>query len=80
MRLNTLFAVTIGLSTIPTAAAAQPSTPAIVEYDTIAPLTGAEARAEPGIRYRMLFNVTKTAATLDAVNPSFGKVARCSTC
>jgi intracellular sulfur oxidation DsrE/DsrF family protein len=38
-------------------------------------LTGDETRAEPGLRYRLVFNVTKAAATPDKVNPSLDKVA-----
>ena len=55
---------------------AQTGTPHIANYGAIAPLTGNETRAAPGLRYRLVFNVTKAAATPDKVNPSLDKVAR----
>ena len=76
MPLRTLLALSIGLTVIPTMLSAQTSTPRIAGYGAIAPLTGDETRAEPGLRYRLVFNVTRAAATPDKVNPSLDKVAR----
>ena len=76
MRLRTLIALSIGLSILPTTLSAQTSTPRIAGYGAIAPLTGDETRAEPGLRYRLVFNVTKAAAMPEKVNPSLEKVAR----
>lgn len=76
MRLRTIIALSIGLGILPTALGAQTAPPRIEGYGSIAPLTGAEGRAEPGLRYRLVFSVTKAAATPDKVNPSLDKVAR----
>lgn len=76
MYLRSLLVLSIGLSGMPTTLSAQTSTPRIAGYGAIAPLTGDEIRAEPGLRYRLVFNVTKAAATPDKVNPSLDKVAR----
>lgn len=76
MRLRTFIVLSIGLSFLPATLSAQTSTPRIAGYGAIAPLTGGETRAEPGLRYRLVFNVTKAAATPDKVNPSLDKVAR----
>ena len=76
MRLRIIIALSIGLGILPTALGAQTAPPRIEGYGSIAPLTGAETRAEPGLRYRLVFSVTKAAATPDKVNPSLDKVAR----
>lgn len=76
MRLRTLFALSIGIAVMPITVSAQTSAPRIAGYGAIAPLTGDEMRAEPGLRYRLVFNVTKAAAAPDKVNPSLDKVAR----
>lgn len=76
MRLQTVLASLIGLGAVPAIVSAQTSAPRIAGYGAIAPLTGNETRAEPGLRYRLVFNVTKAAATPDKVNPSLDKVAR----
>ena len=76
MRLRTFLALSIGLSVMPTTLSAQTSAPRIAGYGAIAPLTGGETRAEPALTYRLVFNVTKAAATPDKVNPSLDKVAR----
>lgn len=76
MRLLTLLALSIGISAMPSTLSAQTSAPRIAGYGAIAPLTGDELRAEPVLRYRLVFNVTKAAATPDKVNPSLDKVAR----
>lgn len=76
MRLRTLLALSIGLFIMPTTISAQTSAPRIAGYGAIAPLTGDETRAEPGLRYRIVFSVTKAAATPDKINPSLDKVAR----
>lgn len=76
MYLRTFLALFIGLSVMPTTLSAQAGTPRIAGYGAIAPLTGDELRAEPGLRYRLVFSVTKAAATPDKVNPSLDKVAR----
>ena len=76
MYFRALLALSIGLSTMPSTLSAQTSAPRIAGYGAIAPLTGDEMRAEPGLRYRLVFSVTKAAATPDKVNPSLDKVAR----
>lgn len=76
MHLRALVALSIGLTVLPTTASAQSHAPRIAGYGAVAPLTGDETRAEPGLRYRLVFNVTKAAATPDKVNPSLDKVAR----
>jgi len=76
MRFPAILALSIGLSAMPTTLSAQTSSPRVAGYGAIAPLTGDEMRAEPGLRYRLLFNVTKAAATPDKINPSLDKVAR----
>ncbi|MES2904325.1 MAG: DsrE family protein [Pseudomonadota bacterium] len=76
MSLRTLFALAIGLTGMPTTLSAQTGSPRIAEYGAIAPLTGVETRADPALRYRAVFNITKAAATPDKVNPSLEKVAR----
>lgn len=76
MRLSSLLALSIGLCALATPVIAQPGGPRIAGYGAIAPLSGVEMRADQGVRYRMLFNVTKAAATPDKVNPSLDKVAR----
>lgn len=76
MYFRALLALSIGLSAMPSTLSAQTSAPRIAGYGAIAPLSGSETRAEPGLRYRLVFNVTKAAATPDKVNPSLDKVAR----
>lgn len=76
MRLRTIITLSIGLGILPTTLGAQVATPRIAGYGSIAPLTGAETRAEPGLRYRLVFSVTKAAAAPDKINPSLDKVAR----
>lgn len=76
MRLRTVIALFLTLGTVPATLGAQTSSPRTAGYGAIAPLTGAETRAEPGLRYRLVFSVTKAAATPDKVNPSLDKVAR----
>ena len=71
-----LIALSIGLGAMPSTASAQTNTPRVAGYGAIAPLTGNETRAEPGLRYRLVFNVTKAAVAPDKVNPSLDKVAR----
>ena len=76
MRLRTIITLSLGLAIPPATLSAETSSPRIAGYGAIAPLTGAETRAEPGLRYRLVFSVTKAAATPDKVNPSLDKVAR----
>ena len=76
MSLRPLLALAVGLVVIPSTLSAQTSAARIAGYGAIAPLTGDETRAEPGLRYRLVFNVTKAAAKPDKVNPSLDKVAR----
>ena len=76
MRLRTVIALSFSLCVLPAALSAKTGSPRIAGYGAIAPLTGAETRAEPGLRYRLVFSVTKAAATPDKVNPSLDKVAR----
>lgn len=58
------------------AAAVTPQQPVIVGYGTITPVEGAVERPDRSLRYRVLFSVTKAAASPDKVNPSLEKVAR----
>ena len=76
MRLRTIITLSIGLGMLPTTLGAQTVSTRIAGYGSIAPLNGAETRAEPDLRYRLVFSVTKAAATPDKVNPSLDKVAR----
>ena len=76
MRLRTVIALSFSLGILPAALSAQMGSPRIAGYGAIAPPTGAETPAEPGLRYRLVFSVTKAAATPDKVNPSLDKVAR----
>ncbi len=76
MSLRTILALSIGLIVMPAMLSALTNTPRIAGYGAIAPLTGIETRADPALRYRAVFNVTKAAATPDKVNPSLEKVAR----
>lgn len=76
MYFRALLALSIGLGVMPSTLSAQTSAPRVAGYGAIAPLTGDETRAEPGLRYRLVFNVTKAAAASDKVNPSLDKVAR----
>lgn len=76
MRLRAFLALSIGFSVMPAMLGAQTSAPRIAGFGAIAPLTGDETRAEPKLRYRLVFNVTKAAVTPDKVNPSLDKVAR----
>ncbi len=76
MRLRTIITLSLGLAILPATLSAETSAPRIAGYGAIAPLTGGETRAEPGLRYRLVFSVTKAAATPDKVNPSLDKVAR----
>jgi len=76
MRTRTLVAIVLGATFIVTTAGAQTTEPRIAGYGAIAPLTGAESRADQALRYRLVFNVTKAAPSPDKVNPSLEKVAR----
>jgi intracellular sulfur oxidation DsrE/DsrF family protein len=76
MRIPTLLAISLAASFVATTASAQMATPRIAGYGAIAPLTGAEGRADRALRYRLVFSVTKAAPSPDKVNPSLEKVAR----
>lgn len=76
MRLHILIAMSLGLIVIPATLSSQTSALRITGYGAIAPLGGGETRAEPGLRYRLLFNATKAAPIPAKVNPSLDKVAR----
>ena len=58
------------------ASAGVPSQAVIPGYGAITPIEGTAERPDRKLRYRVLFNVTKAAATPDKVNPSLEKVAR----
>lgn len=76
MHLRAQLALSIGIIVMPATLSAQPMAPRIAGHGAIAPLTGDETRADPALRYRLVFNVTKAAAAPDKVNPSLDKVAR----
>lgn len=59
-----------------TAMAADPHHPVLQAYGAIAPMPDARERPDHSVRYRVLFSVTKAAASPDQVNPSLEKVAR----
>lgn len=58
------------------ASAGVPRQAVIPGYGAITPVEGAAERPDRKLRYRVLFNVTKAAATPDKINPSLEKVAR----
>lgn len=58
------------------ASAAAPGQSAIAGYGAITPIEGAAERPDRSLRYRVLFSVTKAAASPGNVNPSLEKVAR----
>lgn len=58
------------------AAAATPGQSVISGYGAITPVEGAAERPDRSLRYRVLFSLTKAAASPDKVNPSLEKVAR----
>ena len=58
------------------AAATTPGQSVISGYGAITPVEGAAERPDRSLRYRVLFSVTKAAASPDKVNPSLEKVAR----
>lgn len=58
------------------ASASGPRQAVIPGYGAITPVDGAAERPDRKLRYRVLFNVTKVAATPDKINPSLEKVAR----
>ena len=61
---------------IPAASAQTRDGPAIVGYGKTFPTDGAQTRPDAKLRYRVLFNITKAAASPDKLNPSLEKVAR----
>lgn len=58
------------------AMAADPRHPVVQGYGAITPVPDAKERPDRSLRYRVLFSVTKAAASPDQVNPSLEKVAR----
>ena len=58
------------------ASAGVPGQAVIPGHGAITPVEGAAERPDRKLRYRVLFNVTKAAATPDKINPSLEKVAR----
>ena len=58
------------------ASAGVPRQAVIPGYGAITPVEGAAERPDRKLRYRVLFNVTKAAATPDKINPTLDKVAR----
>lgn len=50
--------------------------PVVQGYGAIAPMPDAKERPDRALRYRVLFSVTKAAASPDQVNPNLEKVAR----
>jgi intracellular sulfur oxidation DsrE/DsrF family protein len=58
------------------AMAADPRNPVIENYGAMATMPNAKEKPDQSLRYRVLFSVTKAAASPDQVNPSLEKVAR----
>lgn len=58
------------------AIAADPRHPVIPGYGAIAPMPDAKERPDRSLHYRVLFSVTKAAASPDQINPNLEKVAR----
>jgi intracellular sulfur oxidation DsrE/DsrF family protein len=71
-----LLGTTLMLAVLSAQAIAKPRIHPIAGYGKIAPLTGYEGRADPAVRYRVIFNVTKAAPSPDMANPALDKVAR----
>ena len=59
-----------------TAMAADPRHRVVQGFGAITPMPDAKERRDQSLRYRVLFSVTKAAATPDQVNPCLEKVAR----
>jgi intracellular sulfur oxidation DsrE/DsrF family protein len=58
------------------AGASPPSQSVISGYGAVTPVESAAERPDRSLRYRVLFSVTKAAASPDKINPSLEKVAR----
>lgn len=58
------------------AMAADPQHPVVPGYGAITPMPAAKERPDPALRYRVMFSITKAAASPEAVNPALEKVAR----
>lgn len=65
------------LMALPMMAQAQdPTHPAIAGYGAITPLPDAANQPDPALRYKLVFDVSKAAASPDKVNPTLDRVAR----
>lgn len=64
------------LATSGAALAADPRHPVVQGYGAIALMPDAKERPDHALRYRVLFSVTKAAASPDQANPNLEKVAR----
>jgi intracellular sulfur oxidation DsrE/DsrF family protein len=53
-----------------------PIFPIIPQFGGIFPMPTANERPDPKLRYRVIFNITKSAVSPDKLNPSLEKVAR----
>ena len=75
LKLPLFLAVTM-MVTSGAALAADPRHPVVQGYGTISPMPDAKERPDRALRYRVLFSVTKAAASSDQANPNLEKVAR----
>ncbi|WP_454883554.1 DsrE family protein [Sphingomonas oryzagri] len=71
-----LFASTLLMTGPALAAPAGQLYPVIPQFGGIMPVPNAAERPDPKLRYRVVFNITKAAASPDKINPSLEKVAR----
>jgi len=74
-RLGAVVALAL-LATSGVAFAADPRHPVVQGYGAIAPVPDARERPDHALRYRVLFSVTKAAASSNQANPNLEKVAR----
>lgn len=58
------------------AMAADPRNPVIQGFGSIVPTSDAKERPDHSVRYRVLFSITKAAASPEQVNPNLERVAR----
>jgi intracellular sulfur oxidation DsrE/DsrF family protein len=63
-------------SAAPALAQDAPRNPAIANYGTISPMPDGANQPDATIEYRVVFSITKAAASPDKINPSLEKVAR----
>ena len=71
-----LLGAVITMSGTSQAATVTPIFPVIPQFGGIFPMPTAAERPDPKLRYRVIFNITKSAASPDKLNPSLEKVAQ----